>query len=162
MAQDDDDNTGGRPSKMTPDRVKQICDYVKIGNALSTSFVASGISESAGFKWLKKGREAEKACAPKDDPFLQFLQSIKKAESEAEAIKVAHIAKAGQEGNWTASAWWLQRRRPERWNLDHIAKQGEKNKGPVRLKMELPKPTLDDEDEDDDDPPTQTPLAGDA
>jgi len=43
---------------------------------------------------------------------LAFLAAVKKAEADAIVRHVANIAKAAQDGQWQASAWWLERRYP--------------------------------------------------
>lgn len=40
-----------------------------------------------------------------------FEQAVYEAESEAERFHVANINRAASAGMWTASAWWLERRR---------------------------------------------------
>lgn len=139
----------GRPTKLDKARTDKICSFIKRGSSLKNAFEASGISESCGFEWLKSGREAQKnleAGQPHDQAFLEFLESIKRAEAEAEAIHVGNITKVALEGNWTASAWWLQRRRPESWNLDVMERLKEGKQGDVKLKMEFPKPVIDEDD----------------
>jgi hypothetical protein len=59
--------------------------------------------------WMKKGESASSGA------YVEFLEAVKKAEAEAEALRVSRISKAGKEGNWQADAWYLERRYPERW-----------------------------------------------
>lgn len=61
-----------------------------------------------------------------------LVTAIENAEAEAEASYTAIIAKAAAEPrNWTAAAWWLERRRPDefarREKLEHTGKDG----GPI-------------------------------
>ena len=47
---------------------------------------------------------------------MQFLQELKKAEVEGEAVAIQVIRKAASDGTWTAAAWLLERRFPQRWS----------------------------------------------
>jgi hypothetical protein len=49
------------------------------------------------------------------EPFAAFLARLEKADAEAEAKAVKVIVDAAQDGTWRAAAWWLERRRPDRW-----------------------------------------------
>ena len=74
---------------------------------------------------LKAGNTRRASCAyarmtvmplwriMKADP--EFAAAVEQAESEAEVRHVLNIVKAAESGNWTASAWWLERRRPDDW-----------------------------------------------
>jgi hypothetical protein len=58
---------------------------------------------------MRKGREQ------KTGSYVNFFNDVQKAEQEAEAWHVANIAKAAKNGTWTASAWWLERVKRERY-----------------------------------------------
>ena len=58
---------------------------------------------------MKKGESTSSGA------YVEFLEAVKKAEAEAEALRVSRISKAGKEGNWQADAWYLERRYPDRW-----------------------------------------------
>lgn len=75
--------------------VEQIVKLIEAGNYAIDACIAVGISESIYYEWLKTKPE--------------FLESIKKARAKAIAVRVARIGKAGQDGNWQADAWWLER-----------------------------------------------------
>lgn len=42
-----------------------------------------------------------------------FRDAVEKAEDVAEARATALVVEAAYKGNWTAAAWWLERRRPD-------------------------------------------------
>jgi hypothetical protein len=52
-----------------------------------------------------------------DVPFVAFAAALKKAERKAEGRMVGVIRKAGRT-NWTAAAWYLERKFPESWGKD--------------------------------------------
>lgn len=91
----------GRPTKRTPATEKKILKALKDGNVRSTAAALAGISKETFYNWLAE--------------FPDFSDAIKKAEAEAESVRVARIRKAGDEGTWQADAWWLERRRHEAW-----------------------------------------------
>jgi hypothetical protein len=69
--------------------------------------------------------------------YLQFLQSVERARGEAITKKVAVIAKAGNEGDWRAAAWWLERQNPEEFGkTDRIEMTGN-NGDPIKVQIEM-------------------------
>lgn len=91
----------GAPSKFTPETVKMVCNALAAGNTRRASCRYAGISHETFYQWLK------------DQP--DFSDAVEKAEADAEVRHVANIAKAANDGTWTASAWWLERRQPADW-----------------------------------------------
>lgn len=49
------------------------------------------------------------------DADATFRDAVEKAENVAEARATTLVVKAAYEGQWTAAAWWLERRRPEQY-----------------------------------------------
>jgi hypothetical protein len=91
----------GRPTKYNEDRAKAITTALTAGNTRKASAAYAGVTDTTLQNWLKGN--------------LAFLAAVQKAEAEAEVRHVANIAKASADGNWTASAWWLERRRHDEW-----------------------------------------------
>jgi hypothetical protein len=99
----------GRPSKLTPALQAKLCDAIRSGNFLETAASFAGIDKSTLHRWLKRGdRERRGACH-------DFAAAVDKAVADSQALAVARIAKAANDGNWQASAWLLERRFPENW-----------------------------------------------
>lgn len=90
-----------RPSKYTPEREAKIVEALAAGNTRKTACRLAGVSEDAFGRWLVR--------------YAGFADAVEKAEAEAEASHVANIKTAATGGSWTASAWWLERRRHEDW-----------------------------------------------
>lgn len=90
-----------RPSKYTPEREARILEALRAGNTRKASALFGGIDHATLDRWLLR--------------YARFADAVQKAEAEAEVAHVANIAKAAQAGNWTASAWWLERRRHADW-----------------------------------------------
>ncbi|OPX58898.1 MAG: hypothetical protein A4E25_01435 [Methanobacterium sp. PtaB.Bin024] len=98
-----------RPSKLTPELVDEIVKHIKAGNYPETAAEIAGISSTTFYRWKKYGKER------KTGKFREFWESIKKAESFAEGLRVQTILKASEDGNWQAAGWWLERKFPDRW-----------------------------------------------
>lgn len=113
----------GRPTDLTPAVQARIVLAIVGGNDNKVAAAHAGIGESTFYAWLDRGRKelarlaASSRAKPKasETPFVEFLEAIQKAQADAETRNVALIAKAAQDGTWTAAAWWLERKYPERW-----------------------------------------------
>jgi len=89
----------GRPTKRTPEREQRLLDALRAGNTRKAACSYAGVAQDAFNRWLLR--------------FADFADAIQKAEADAEVRHVANIARVAQEGTWQASAWWLERRRPD-------------------------------------------------
>jgi hypothetical protein len=98
-----------RQSKLTPETQKKIVDAIAEGNYLETAAAIGGVTYTTLNNWMKKGEQASSGA------YVEFLEAVKKAEAEAEALRVSRINRAGRAGNWQADAWYLERRYPDRW-----------------------------------------------
>jgi hypothetical protein len=100
--------------KDTPERREKIVAALRAGNTRQASYGFAGVSADTFARMLKLHSD--------------FAEAVKEAESFAEVSHVANIAKASQDGTWTASAWWLERRRHEDWRkreeVQHTGKDG--------------------------------------
>lgn len=90
-----------RPTKYTPEREAKIVEALAAGNTRRTACQLAGIGEATLGDWMRR--------------FQHFRVAVEKAEAEAESSHVANIKAAAIGGSWTASAWWLERRRHEEW-----------------------------------------------
>lgn len=103
----------GRPSKLTPETVKMICDTIRAGNYMETAAARAGINKETLYRWLRIAATA-KPGGP-NQKYREFGDAVAKAMADAEAFHVAIVAKAAASGKWLAAAWWLERARPDRW-----------------------------------------------
>jgi transposase len=92
---------GGRPTKMTVERQKIILECIAYGMPRERAANYAGIGVTALYAFQAK--------------FPQFQEMIKRAESKCELFDLKQIQKASEAGEWTASAWRLERRYPETW-----------------------------------------------
>lgn len=81
---------------------------LRAGNYRSAAAEYAGIGERTIYSWMEKGAKAKKG------PYKQFLQALKKAEADA-AVSALQLVLQAAKDNWTAAAWWLERRYPELW-----------------------------------------------
>ena len=120
-----------RPTKLTQDKIDEICNWLKLGYYQEDAATMAGISTSTYYEWMKKGDEAQKALESGDPSSLpavqedsevevvnmysEFSDSIKRARAEAEGAHIRNIRKAADNGTWQASAWFLERSFPQKW-----------------------------------------------
>ena len=95
-----------RKTKLNDDLVKIFTTAIEVGmtNVLACKY--AGITESTFYSWLDRGRKE------KEGVYVEFLQSIKKAESKHALINLAIVQKAAKTGSWHAACWLLERRHP--------------------------------------------------
>jgi hypothetical protein len=74
---------------------------------------------------------------PTEVIFLQFLQRVEQARAEAITKKVAVIAKAGNEGDWRAAAWYLERQAPEDFGKTDRFEIGGTNGEAIKVQIEM-------------------------
>ena len=103
-----------RPTKLTQDKIDEICNWLKLGYYQEDAATMAGISTSTYYEWMKKGDEAQKALESGDPSSLpavqedsevevvnmysEFSDSIKRARAEAEGAHIRNIRKAA--GQW--------------------------------------------------------------
>ena len=83
-------HAGGRPSKLTPELARRICDLVRAGNYLETAAAAAGIGHDTIRDWLRKGARA------RSGPHHDFAEAFARADAEAEARHVTLISTAAR------------------------------------------------------------------
>ena len=110
--------TSDKPLYLTQELIKQISNLILAGAYVETACAAAGISKMIYYEWLKLGNK-RKHCDQKDKKHIdvlyeQFTDAINKAVVQAELRDVIRIDKAAEE-HWTAAAWKLERKYPERW-----------------------------------------------
>jgi transposase len=116
----------GRPSKLTPELTKRLCDWLEAGNFIETACDMEGISRESFYEWLRRG---ERAWSNDIEPvnYVQFSDMVKKAMARMEILTINDL-RAGPM-NWQAKAWWLERRHPDRWGNrqkhEHTGKDGD-------------------------------------
>lgn len=96
-----------RPTKLTPKLQERIVGFVRAGAYVETAAAAAGISKETLYSWLRRG-------AADEVPFAAFAEAVEEAQALAEMRDLALIGKAA-ETEWTAAAWRLERKFPDRY-----------------------------------------------
>jgi len=99
----------GRPSDLTPTLRDKFCKLVAEGHWLKTAAAACNLDESTVYHWIKRGRAGEQ-------PYAEFFDALELANAQVETEALEKIRSASQKPrHWTAAAWLLERRFPERY-----------------------------------------------
>lgn len=112
---------GGRPTKLNDETQNAILKAIRKGAYVETAAAHAGIEKNTLYDWMKRGRRERQRINngetpnPKETPFAKFSTAIEKEFGEAELRDLDVITKAGQDGQWQASAWRLERKFPDRW-----------------------------------------------
>lgn len=106
----------GRKTKLNPERAAKICDLLSKGNTRRASAYASGVTYESMRSWLKRAEECESGI------YVEFAEAVQLAEAQAEINAVSVVTQAGFT-NWTAAAWWLERKFPDDWAKTEKVKQ---------------------------------------
>lgn len=99
---------GGRPTKLTPELQRKLCDAISAGNYYEAACGYAGVEYSTFRKWMRRGKKAKRG------DFFQFFHAVRLAEASAEVSAVA-LWKSQMPENWQACRDFLARRHPKRW-----------------------------------------------
>lgn len=92
--------------KLTEELAEEAIRLVRNGASNADVIAWLGVSETAFYGWLK---------TPKTDAQRKLVEGMKKAETERKLWHLQHIHKAAEDGDWKASAWYLERRYPREY-----------------------------------------------
>ena len=136
----------GRPHGCTPDVIKKIAEAVGAGNAIEVAAVYAGISPATFYNWQARGKaeqqkRARSGYSPNADEaiFLEFLETIQKAEADAEVRNVAIIQQAARK-SWQAAAWFSERKHHDRWGRKDRQQQEQSGELTLRIVYGNPDP----------------------
>lgn len=113
-------SSGGRPTKLNERIRVTICDALQRGCYYETATALAGISVRTLRNWLREGARILKEEADgrlldaRDSQLADFYLGCRQAEAEMEHDALGEIRRHG-EREWTAHAWRLERRWPERY-----------------------------------------------
>jgi len=106
-----------RPEKITYELITKICEDTARGYSYDQAALNNGISASTFFRWMRKGKELDA-----EQIYIDLARLVDEASefSEAEALQlIRSAALVGR--NWKASAWFLERRFPEKYGKKSLA-----------------------------------------
>lgn len=116
----------GRPTKLTEEVQKKICDAMILGAYIETAAAYASVSKPTLYAWMKKGNDQKSGI------YRSFLNALEEAMSKCELRDLESIdknaagrpAKVDANGNtisqplapnWKAAAWRLERKFPKKW-----------------------------------------------
>lgn len=116
MTNDDDNKIEERTIKTNPPLFvkepllkEKLLKMIEKGNYIGTSCEAVGITPQTLNYWKRQAREGR-------EPYVSFFEELREAERKAETVIAEGIYDIGfDKRNWTALAWLLERKNPERW-----------------------------------------------
>lgn len=127
----------GRPTKLDDKRQARILEAIRDGLPYTTACALAGIHYSTFAEWKLKGEDPA-------SPYAEFAMSVKEAEAEAEALHVKRIESASKNGQWQASAWFLERRHPQQWGRTERQEQQHSGQVEIVVRREKSNPTKTD------------------
>lgn len=92
--------------KLTQELAREAIKLVSGGASNADVIAWLGVAEGTFYAWLRD---------PQNDAQRALAQGIKKAETERKLWHLQRIHKAAEEGDWKASAWYLERRYPREY-----------------------------------------------
>jgi len=98
-----------RPSKLTPEVRQRLVDAVKAGNHITRACEYAGISKMTYYRWKAK------ADTSKSGEYVDLLQELEEAESQAQVRMVAQW-QSQIPTDWRAAREFLARRFPDEWS----------------------------------------------
>jgi transposase len=130
-------------TKLNPERQARIVEALNNGNYIETAARYAAITPQAMYKWLNRGNAERQRILEGEDPlpeeqiYVDFVEAVEKARSQAEMRNVGLIQKAAVDGTWQAAAWFLERSYPKRWGrsdrLEHTGADG----GPMEVQVSV-------------------------
>jgi LmbE family N-acetylglucosaminyl deacetylase len=136
---------GRKTALMNRDLEQTLLDYIRIGTPVRIAVTTAGVSNQTFYSWINRGlaeRERLKMVKgakknPSEVIFLDFLDKVERAKAEAITKKVAVIAKSGNEGDWRAAAWWLERQMPDEFGKTDRVEIGGTNGEAIKIQVEM-------------------------
>ena len=106
----------GRPPKITPEIIEEICDLVIQGKPIARAAAARGISESTIYRWIALGKKQES-----EPIYKELVERLSESceISEFEALQTIRRA-INSPDNWRAAAWLMEHRFPEKYGKNRI------------------------------------------
>ena len=126
-----------QPRLLTLEVQEVICKAIEAGATLEIAAQAAGIGARTLDEWLHHGRMELRDSPDMESPCADFVKAVTVASATFEIDCLAIIQDAAPK-NWTAAAWLLERKFPERYaKVDRVRVSGdETNDQPVQISDE--------------------------
>lgn len=129
----------GRVPKIANAELREvIIEAIKNNMPWQAAAQLVGVTPAAICQWKQYGRFAEakklqgERLNPNEKAYLEFLEGIRKAESEAMQRSLVIIQKAAPT-RWQAAAWLLERKWPELFALHRVLEVSGPDGGPIEV-----------------------------
>jgi len=121
----------GRPTKLNKAVAAKILKELERGAPIEAAAPLAGISRRTFYDWVQRGaralaaEEAGKEVPDEEKPYAEFCTAVEQVRSEWETRQLEGIEAAAEAGpqHWTARAWLLERRFPDKYGrrdrMDH-------------------------------------------
>lgn len=116
-------NGPGR-TKLDDELIGELVSVIRAGNYIDVAASYVGVSRQSFYRWMREGRDVERALetgrvtedalSEMESLTLTLARSVEHALAESEVRDLALIGRAATD-NWTAAAWRLERKYPERY-----------------------------------------------
>lgn len=127
-----------RPTIATSNLTEKVATLVRAGNRPIAAAGSVGVAQSTFYLWMRRGRRAEALeedghdVPTKERPFLEFMESVVRAEAESEVLAVTQIrSQWGRSAN--AAIAWLERRFPKEWSRTERREHSGPDSGPIEV-----------------------------
>lgn len=121
----------------------RICDAIGHGVYLEDALRLADVNVSAYYRWLEA---AENEHGPHAAEYQAFKEAVEIAQAQYQAHYLGKIREAA-ERTWTAAAWLLERRWPQKYALRNRTELSGPDGQPVKIVFEFVKPKADSEDD---------------
>ena len=131
---------GGRKTKLTENFINKMVELINKGVTRNMCCNSLGVSEVSFYSWIndaeliqadiERGNELAKTMNIETSSSIvtinncilkyKFYNALNEAESKYLQEHIENIARAGTKGNWQASAWILERRRPKEFAKKNV------------------------------------------
>lgn len=95
----------GKP-KLTMELAEKAIELVSTGASNVDVIAWLGVSDQSFYRWIREPRTKAEA---------RLSEGIKKAEADRKMWHIRRINEAARNGDWKASAWYLERRYPNEY-----------------------------------------------
>ena len=105
------------PELKLDDNLREVvCAFLADGHQVREACLLAGIGKTTMYRWISTGQADEAAGC--ETVYTAFAEAVTLAEAELEASCLAKIRAAAENPrSWTAAAWLLERRFPDRFSL---------------------------------------------
>jgi len=114
MSEANGKNGKRKGTKFSPEIAEKICGYLSTGCYLETAAALAGVSKSALWEWIDKGRKGKAQ-------YVEFVEQVDRALAKVQVTALAVIRTAADK-HWQAAAWLLERRWPNEWGRQDTVK----------------------------------------